>query len=57
MIYYPIPQDQLPVYQEKYQPNPITMKLAGEVLSLPIFPELSLERVTEVAQIINSFNT
>lgn len=55
MIYYPISQDQLPVYQGKYQPNPITIKLAEEVLSLPIFPELSLEKVVEVAQAINSF--
>ncbi|MBL1209694.1 DegT/DnrJ/EryC1/StrS family aminotransferase [Geminocystis sp. GBBB08] len=55
MIYYPIPQDQLPVYKGQYQPNPITMKLAQEVLSLPIFPELSLEKVTEVAQAINNF--
>lgn len=56
MIYYPIPQDQLPVYKEQYQPNSITMKLAEEVLSLPIFPELSLEKVVEVAEAINNFN-
>lgn len=55
MIYYPIPQDQLPVYQGQYQPNSITIKLAEEVLSLPIFPELSSEKVAEVAQAINSF--
>jgi dTDP-4-amino-4,6-dideoxygalactose transaminase len=29
--------------------------LAEEVLSLPIFPELSLEKVAEVAQAIKSF--
>ncbi|BAQ60607.1 pleiotropic regulatory protein [Geminocystis sp. NIES-3708] len=56
MIYYPIPQDQLPVYKKQYQPNSITMKLAEEVLSLPIFPELSLDKVVEVAQAINNFN-
>lgn len=55
MIYYPIPQDQLPVYQGQYLPNPISMKLAEEVLSLPIYPELSLENVAEVAQAINNF--
>ncbi len=55
MIYYPIPQDQLPVYKGQYQPNSVTMKLAQEVLSLPIFPELSLEKVAEVAQAINNF--
>ncbi|MGI0483079.1 DegT/DnrJ/EryC1/StrS family aminotransferase [Geminocystis sp. CENA526] len=56
MIYYPIPQDQLPVYQGQYTPNPISMKLAQEVLSLPIYPELSLENVVEVAQAINNFS-
>ncbi|BAQ66113.1 DegT/DnrJ/EryC1/StrS aminotransferase family protein [Geminocystis sp. NIES-3709] len=55
MIYYPIPQDQLPVYQGQYSPNPISMKLAEEVLSLPIYPELSLENVEEVAKAINNF--
>lgn len=55
MIYYPIPQDQLPVYRGQYTPNPISMKLAEEVLSLPIYPELSLENVAEVAQAINNF--
>ena len=52
MIYYPIPQDQLPVYQGQYHPNPVTMKLASEVLSLPIFPELSEVQVQEVANAI-----
>lgn len=55
MIYYPIPQDQLPVYQGQYIPNPISMKLAQEVLSLPIYPELSLENVETVAEAINNF--
>jgi dTDP-4-amino-4,6-dideoxygalactose transaminase len=55
MIYYPIPQDQLPVYQGQYIPNPISMKLAEEVLSLPIYPELSLENVKTVAKAINNF--
>jgi dTDP-4-amino-4,6-dideoxygalactose transaminase len=55
MIYYPIPQDQLPVYQGQYIPNPISMKLAEEVLSLPIYPELSLENVAVVAEAINHF--
>jgi dTDP-4-amino-4,6-dideoxygalactose transaminase len=52
MIYYPTPQDQLPVYQGQYKPNPVTMKLASEVLSLPIFPELSEVQVQEVANAI-----
>ena len=57
MIYYPIPQDQLPVYQNQYQPSPVSIKLADEVLSLPIYPELSLENITEVAQTIHQFQS
>ncbi len=55
MIYYPIPQDQLPVYKDKYSPNPVSMALAKEVLSLPIYPELSLENIEFIAQTINNF--
>jgi dTDP-4-amino-4,6-dideoxygalactose transaminase len=50
MIYYPIPQDQLPVYKGKYPPNPVSDQVAAEVLSLPIWPEMELatqERVTQ----------
>lgn len=50
MIYYPIPQDQLPVYQGQYQPLPITMKLTQEVLSLPIYPELNSQEVEIIGQ-------
>ena len=55
MIYYPIPQDQLPVYKNQYQPSPVSIKLADEVLSLPIYPELSQENITEVAKTIHQF--
>ncbi|AFZ46820.1 DegT/DnrJ/EryC1/StrS aminotransferase [Cyanobacterium stanieri PCC 7202] len=55
MIYYPIPQDQLPVYKGQYTPNPISTQLAYEVLSLPIYPELSEDKVQEVANAIISF--
>lgn len=53
MIYYPIPQDQLPVYKGQYAANPVSDMLAGEVLSLPIWPELeqvTIERIVEVIQ-------
>ena len=56
MIYYPIPQDQLPVYQGQYTPQPVSLKLAKEVLSLPIYPELSLENIEEVVKVINNFH-
>lgn len=41
MIYYPIPQDQLPVYGGKPGRFAQSDKAAREVLSLPIWPELT----------------
>ncbi|MGM3305428.1 DegT/DnrJ/EryC1/StrS family aminotransferase [Anabaena sp. WFMT] len=43
MIYYPIPQDQLPVYQGQYPVNPMSIQLSKEVLSLPIWSEMTLD--------------
>lgn len=43
MVYYPIPQDQLPIYKGQYEPNPISNQLGLEVLSLPIWPQISEE--------------
>jgi dTDP-4-amino-4,6-dideoxygalactose transaminase len=40
MIYYPIPQDRLPVYLGQYPVLAVSESLTGEVLSLPIWPEL-----------------
>ena len=48
MIYYPIPQDKLPVYQGEYPVNPVSDLLATEVLSLPIWPELEAEKIQVV---------
>ena len=51
MIYYPIPLHQQPVYQNLgYQANqlPIVEAICQEVLSLPLFPELSLEQQDRV---------
>ncbi len=45
MIYYPIPQDQLPIYKGKYPANPVSDQLGTEVISLPIWP--TLERATQ----------
>ncbi|KZL51437.1 erythromycin biosynthesis sensory transduction protein eryC1 [Nodularia spumigena CENA596] len=50
MIYYPIPQDKLPVYQGEYPVNPVSDLLAREVLSLPIWPELELEKIEVVVK-------
>ncbi|MEL7224268.1 MAG: DegT/DnrJ/EryC1/StrS family aminotransferase, partial [Cyanobacteria bacterium J06576_12] len=43
MIYYPFPQDLLPVYKGKYPANAVSNELGAEVLSLPMWPELSVE--------------
>lgn len=41
MIYYPVPQDQLPVYKGAFEPKPITSATARQALSLPIGPNLT----------------
>nr|WP_281416229.1 DegT/DnrJ/EryC1/StrS family aminotransferase [Deinococcus aestuarii] len=46
MVYYPVPQDQLPIYEEKYSVQPQSALAAGQVLSLPIGP--CLGRVEQV---------
>jgi dTDP-4-amino-4,6-dideoxygalactose transaminase len=40
MIYYPIPQDKLPVYNGQYESLSVSELLSSEVISLPIWPEL-----------------
>jgi dTDP-4-amino-4,6-dideoxygalactose transaminase len=40
MVYYPIPQDRLPIYRDQYPANPVSDVLATQVLSLPIWPTL-----------------
>ena len=48
MIYYPIPQDQLPIYAGKYPANPISDQLGTQVLSLPIWPELEESNIKKI---------
>ncbi len=48
MIYYPVPQDQLPVYKGKYPVNSVSDLLATQVLSLPIWPELEEQKIEQV---------
>ena len=43
MVYYPIPQDKLPVYRGQYPENSVSNQLGEEVLSLPIWPELGAD--------------
>ncbi|PSO50577.1 MAG: erythromycin biosynthesis sensory transduction protein eryC1 [Cyanobacteria bacterium SW_9_44_58] len=48
MVYYPVPQSELPVYQGQYETFPISNVLAQQVLSLPIWPELSQQAMEKV---------
>lgn len=50
MIYYPIPQDALPVYQGLYQAKPISQYLAPQVVSLPISPQIKAETIAYVVR-------
>lgn len=45
MIYYPIPQDKLPIYLGEYPELSVSNQLSQEVLSLPMWPELNLEQL------------
>ena len=42
MIYYPTPQDLLPVYGLSESPHKVSAEAAAQVMSLPIWPELEL---------------
>jgi dTDP-4-amino-4,6-dideoxygalactose transaminase len=56
IIYYPIPIHRQPAYAELgYGPGslPITERLCTEVLSLPIFPELSGEQQQRVIGVLS----
>ncbi|WP_061547417.1 DegT/DnrJ/EryC1/StrS family aminotransferase [Cylindrospermopsis raciborskii] len=52
MIYYPVTQDQLPVYQGQYPKMPVSDLLGTQVLSLPIWPELSSQNIEKVTNLI-----
>lgn len=51
MVYYPLPLHLQPVYESLgYKPGqlPVSEQFAAEVLSLPMFPELSLDQLHQV---------
>ena len=55
IIYYPIPIHRQPAYAELgYGPGslPVTERLCSEVLSLPIFPELTVEQQGQVIRVL-----
>lgn len=54
MIYYPIPQDRLPIYLGQYAANVVSDQLGQEVLSLPMWPELTHDDLEKVAGVLKS---
>ncbi|MGQ9897304.1 MAG: DegT/DnrJ/EryC1/StrS family aminotransferase [Acidobacteriota bacterium] len=50
MVYYPTPIHQLPVYAGQFAPQPVSEAAAAEVLSLPIWPEMTDATWTRVVQ-------
>ncbi|MCT7976495.1 DegT/DnrJ/EryC1/StrS family aminotransferase [Laspinema olomoucense] len=55
MIYYPVAQDQLPVYQGQYPKIPVSDLLVTEVLSLPIWAEISYANQVKVVKVLKEF--
>lgn len=55
MIYYPVPQDQLPIYKGQYAPNPVSDLLATQVLSLPIWPEISEAIIQQITSALKKY--
>lgn len=52
MVYYPIPQDKLPVYAKEYTPQPISAAFSDQVISLPIWPSISEETQKKVVDAV-----
>jgi dTDP-4-amino-4,6-dideoxygalactose transaminase len=50
-IHYPIPLHHQPAYRADYSDLslPVSEQLAGEILSLPLYPELSEEKIVHIA--------
>jgi dTDP-4-amino-4,6-dideoxygalactose transaminase len=56
-VHYPTPVHLQPYYLKDGKPQyscPVTEKLVGEILSLPMYPELTEEQVSAVASEIKS---
>ena len=57
LIHYPIPPHKQGAYNEYvFEELPIADKLASEILSLPIYPGMTIEQLDSVATAINTFS-
>ncbi|MFZ5825016.1 MAG: DegT/DnrJ/EryC1/StrS family aminotransferase [Bacillota bacterium] len=52
MVYYPVPVHRLPVYNHPPGTHPVAEQLAAEVLSLPIWPQMTPEIQAQVVRIV-----
>ncbi|MFL5781827.1 MAG: DegT/DnrJ/EryC1/StrS family aminotransferase [Thermoleophilaceae bacterium] len=52
-VHYPVPAHRQPPYRASAVELPVTEAYAGQVLSLPIYPELDRERVERVAELVS----
>jgi dTDP-4-amino-4,6-dideoxygalactose transaminase len=48
MVYYPLPQDELPVYAGRFPRCPVSHRFGSQVLSLPLWPELEADTQARV---------
>ncbi|MBE2187349.1 MAG: DegT/DnrJ/EryC1/StrS family aminotransferase [Rhodothermales bacterium] len=55
MVYYPIPQDRLPIYAGQYPRFPVSDLLAEQVLSLPIWPQMKEQEQAIVLEAVRAF--
>jgi dTDP-4-amino-4,6-dideoxygalactose transaminase len=54
MVYYPVPCHRLPVYTDSDGHLPIAERLSGEVLSLPIWPQMTDDVQQRVADAVRA---
>lgn len=56
-VHYPVPDHRQPAYAEEYAgvSLPVTERMAGQILSVPVFPELHDDEVEQVCRALESF--
>jgi dTDP-4-amino-4,6-dideoxygalactose transaminase len=58
MVYYPLPLHFLKAFEYlkiKKRSLPVTEKICGEVLSLPIYAELDNRKITDIVKLIKKY--